>query len=202
KPDIGLCCFYPRLFEKSFFSIPRCGFYNTHFSPLPKYRGALPIPYAIMNDEKEHGVTIHRITRGMDSGPIVAQAMVPIYPDDTGCDLYARLEKSGAPLFRETVRRFIEAGGKLPLRRQDKTKIISHVRSDFKSMEVDRQWNPKKIYNFVRAFDFPPFPLTYIMINNEKFYLALKPGRHSYAADAWKSKKFGKLELFMMREAN
>jgi len=198
KPDIGLCCFYPKLFKESFFSIPKNGFLNLHFAPLPRYRGALPIPYAIINEEKEHGVTIHKIDNGMDSGPIIAQKLFPVFNNDTGYQLYTRCEKYGQILFHETVQKIIACNGKIAYRNQVREEVISYTRSDHKSLEIDTKRTNRYIYNYVRAFDFPPFPLPYIFINNKKYFLSTIPEKHGFSKNKIKEKKFGDYSLYLI----
>ena len=176
--DLGICCFYPKLFKHSFYSVARQGFINLHFAPLPKYRGALPIPHAIMNDEKEHGVTIHKIDSGMDSGDIVSQKLVPIYSNDTGFDLYSRCEIVGQILFHETLQMMVNSGLIPPSRKQDENAVISYVRKDLKSKEINPNWNFLKLYNFVRALDFPTFELPYVVQNDINISLSTRPERH------------------------
>lgn len=73
KPDAGFAVSYGVLFKEEFFSLFRLGIFNLHFSLLPKYRGASPVQTAILNGEKESGVTLQRINEGLDTGDIVFQ---------------------------------------------------------------------------------------------------------------------------------
>lgn len=180
EADAGFCCFYPKLFPEEFFRLPKLGFYNLHFAPLPRYRGALPIPYAILAGEMEHGVTIHRIETGADTGPILSQVFFPIYSDDTGYELYSRCEKYGINLLQQTMNMFLQMGGNCALRQQDHTLAISHKRSDLASMEVSFSWGRSKVVRFVRAFDFPPFPLPFVMQEGKKWWLSVAPERHGF----------------------
>lgn len=200
QPDIGFCCFYPKLFPESFFSIPPYGTFNLHFAPLPRYRGVLPIPFAIINGENEHGVTMHKIDEGMDSGPIVSQSLIPIFPDDTGYDLYKRCEKSGLILFQETVHKFILANGKLPTREQDVEDVISYVKGDLKSLEVDLSWGIERIYNFVRAFDFPPFESPYIQMKEKIYRLMIRPDMHGIDATHLPYVEYKSHKIFLVDE--
>ena len=199
KPDIGFCCFYPKLFPESFFSIPKYGFYNLHFAPLPKYRGALPIPYAIINGEKDHGVTMHKIDKSMDTGEIVSQVIIPIFSDDTGYDLYKRCERAGLILFHEVVQRFVLEKSILPMRKQ-RGEIISHFRKDLKSLEVEFSWGMAKIYNFVRAFDFPPFELPYIKLREKKYKLTVQPERHGIDQSGLPYLEHNSKKIFMIED--
>lgn len=202
KPDIGFCCFYPNLFPESLFRLPKHGIYNMHFAPLPRYRGALPIPYAIINGEHTHGVTIHRIAKGMDSGEIASQVILPLFHDDTGYDLYKRCERFGALLFRETVAQFVNAGGVLPMRKQKSADVISHVRQDMKSLEMQLSWGWEKIHRFVRAFDFPPFDLPFIKMDGKVFRMTVKPERHGLDPNALPFREFRSHKIFLVEKKN
>lgn len=81
---------------------------NIHNGPLPRYRGMNPVNWALKNGELQHGVTIHEIDEGVDTGPIVAQVTFPIYPRDEVADLYYRCLRYGWELFQDTVLRLHE----------------------------------------------------------------------------------------------
>ncbi len=95
--------FYDKIYPDWF--IERCDrVLNIHNAPLPRYRGVNPINWALKNGEDRHGVTIHEITPGIDSGPIVAQLEYSIYPDlDEVADVYARSLAYGWTLFEQTM---------------------------------------------------------------------------------------------------
>lgn len=78
--DLAFSIFYDKIIKQSF--IDRCAcVLNLHSAPLPQYRGVRPINWALKNGEKEHGTTIHKITRGIDDGPILGRMTYPIYPE-------------------------------------------------------------------------------------------------------------------------
>ncbi|HXS47257.1 MAG TPA: formyltransferase family protein [Solirubrobacterales bacterium] len=101
--DLAISVFYDRILPKSF--IDCCGrILNVHNGPLPRYRGVSPINWALKNDERSHGVTIHEITPGIDDGPIVAQLQYSIYPEfDEVNEVYARALEYGWTLFEQTM---------------------------------------------------------------------------------------------------
>ena len=106
---------YGKLLPVDILNLPRLGCVNVHSSLLPRYRGAAPINWAILNGEEETGVTIMYMAEGMDTGDILAQAKTPIGPDENAAQLFDRLAQMGGPLLVETVRG-IEAGtaGRVP----------------------------------------------------------------------------------------
>jgi methionyl-tRNA formyltransferase len=101
--DLAMSVFYDRIFESDF--IDRCGrILNLHNAPLPRYRGMSPINWALKNAERSHGVTLHEVRPGIDSGPIVSQVEYSIYPDtDEVIDVYRRSLKFAWTLFTETM---------------------------------------------------------------------------------------------------
>jgi len=103
EPDLAVVAAYGQIFSRELLDIPRFGFINVHSSLLPAYRGAAPINWAIINGEKESGVTIMQVDLEMDSGPIVLQQREPIAPDDTAAALHDRLALLGGDLIGQAL---------------------------------------------------------------------------------------------------
>lgn len=101
--DLAFSVFYDRIIKPWF--IDQCGrILNLHNGPLPRYRGVSPINWALKNEERMHGVTIHEITPGIDDGPIVSQVLYSIYPEfDEVVDAYRRGLEYGWTLFEQTM---------------------------------------------------------------------------------------------------
>lgn len=101
--DLAVSVFYDKIIKSWF--IERCGrIINLHNSPLPKYRGVSPINWALQNNEREHGITIHEITPGIDDGPVISQLKYSIYPEfDEVLDVYHRALEYGWVLFQQTI---------------------------------------------------------------------------------------------------
>ncbi len=95
KPDVVVVVAFGQFLKEELLNLPPQGCVNCHFSLLPKYRGASPVASAIAAGEKITGVSVMRMGLGMDDGPILLQAMEPIYQDDTGETLMDRLAISG-----------------------------------------------------------------------------------------------------------
>jgi methionyl-tRNA formyltransferase len=103
KPDIVFSVFYDKIIKPWFIEKVGC-ILNLHNGPLPRYRGVSPINWALKNNEQSHGVTIHHITAGIDSGPIVGQLQYSIYPEfDEVADVYSRALEYGWTLFQQTM---------------------------------------------------------------------------------------------------
>ena len=103
KPELIAVAAYGKMLPVDILNLPRLGCVNVHSSLLPKYRGAAPINWAILNGEDETGVTIQRMAEGMDTGDILAQARTPIDLNENAAQLFDRLAQIGAALLVETV---------------------------------------------------------------------------------------------------
>ena len=109
SPDIAVVVAYGKVLPKELLSIPRHGCINIHASLLPKYRGAGPIQWSVINGESETGVTSMRIGEGLDTGDMLLKLETPIGPDETAGQLHDRLCLIGARCLEETLSQ-LEAG--------------------------------------------------------------------------------------------
>ena len=107
-PELIVVAAYGRILPQEILDYPKLGCINVHSSLLPKYRGAAPINWAILNGEKETGVTIMHMAPALDAGDIIAQRATPIDPDETAEVLYDRLARLGADLLVETLPRLAD----------------------------------------------------------------------------------------------
>lgn len=114
KPDIIVVVAYGHIIPKNILAIPKIATINIHASLLPKYRGPAPIQWAIINGEKETGVTIILMDEGLDTGDILLSSKVEIFPDDTSGTLHDRLSALGADLLIQTIKSF-ETGNINPI---------------------------------------------------------------------------------------
>src|SRR5947208_15407939 len=105
QPELLVVAAYGQILSNEVLAVPPQGGINVHASLLPKYRGAAPIAWAIYHGEIRTGVTIIRMTTGLDAGNILVQEAVDIGPDETAGDLEARLAEVGARLAVHMVRR-------------------------------------------------------------------------------------------------
>lgn len=104
RPDCFVVVAYGQILPRTLLEMPRLGAYNVHASLLPKYRGAAPINWAIINGESETGVTVQHMVRKLDAGDIVAQMATPIGATETADELHDRLADLGAELIVPTLR--------------------------------------------------------------------------------------------------
>jgi len=117
--DVGLVMAYGHLLRDDFIATPRLGLLNLHTSLLPKYRGASPIQTAVACGERETGVTLMRIVRKLDAGPIADAGRVPIHARDTADDIETKLAAACWPLLARTLPKL--SGEALALTPQDET---------------------------------------------------------------------------------
>jgi methionyl-tRNA formyltransferase len=102
KPDIFVIIAF-RILPREIFSIPHSGSVNLHGSLLPKYRGAAPIPRAVINGEKETGLTTFFLDENVDTGNIILQKKIEIGPDETYGELYNRMAQEGSTIVLQTI---------------------------------------------------------------------------------------------------
>ena len=107
--DLFVVAAFGQILSKEILDMPKYGCVNIHASLLPKYRGAAPIQWAILDGEKETGVTIMQMNEGLDTGDMLTKVVVPIEENDTGESLFDKLAEAGAKLLVETIPQ-IEAG--------------------------------------------------------------------------------------------
>lgn len=102
-PDIIVVAAFGQIIPKAILTLPPFGCINIHASLLPKYRGAAPIQQAVIDGEKESGVTIQKMGEGIDTGDMIAKASVILSPDETGGSLFDKLSALGADLLVKTL---------------------------------------------------------------------------------------------------
>lgn len=146
--------------------MPEIGTFNLHGSLLPQYRGAAPINWAIINGEKETGVTTFFLKHEIDTGNVIFQEKEPIEEDDTVGTLYERLMERGAKLVLRTVQSIAEED--YPQLPQNEDQEIKHAPKVFKeTCEIDWSKSSEEIYNFIRGLS--PYPAAWTHIAGKKF---------------------------------
>lgn len=105
KADLAIVVAFGTILKEDSLAILPEGWFNLHFSLLPKYRGAAPVQHALLNGEHETGVTLFKLDRGMDTGPVLAQVPTRIEPDETSGYLLQRLAHLGVSLLNEQLPR-------------------------------------------------------------------------------------------------
>lgn len=148
--DLAIVVAYGKILPKSLIeSFPK-GVLNIHYSLLPKYRGASPVESALLNDEKETGVTIQKMIYELDAGDIVAELALPIQPDDTTDALRAKLIKLGSKLLINILPGFL--AGKIVLTPQNHTEASFSRKLKKEDGLLELTTSGQKNWNKYRAF--------------------------------------------------
>jgi methionyl-tRNA formyltransferase len=136
---------------------PRLGAFNLHPGPLPRYAGLNAVSWAIFRGEQTHGVTVHRMEPGIDTGPIVYQSLFPIEAEDTALTLSFKCVREGVALMLRLLEIAAADPAKLPLSPQDLGMREYFGAEVPEQGRVSWSWPAHKVANFVRACDFLPF---------------------------------------------
>ncbi len=158
--DLFVVAAYGQILSAKLLSIPRLGAINLHASLLPKYRGAAPIHYAILNGETRTGVTIFQIEPKLDAGLILGQGETPIGPDETTGDLLPRLAELSAPLTLRVIDD-LEHGRGTPLP-QDPDGVTLAPRMPKEMGLIDWSAPAQRVRCHIRAMQPWPMPFTFL----------------------------------------
>jgi len=155
-----------RMLPEVVWSMPSLGTFNLHASLLPQYRGAAPINWAIINGEKETGVTTFFLNHEIDTGSIIFQEKEPIHEQDDVGSLYERLMTKGGQLVLKTVQS-IEAG-EFPSLPQTEHTEVKHAPKIFKeTCEINWNQSSEQVRNFVRGLS--PYPTAWTILNGKNY---------------------------------
>lgn len=167
EPDLGVVVAYGHILRPEVLAIPTKGMINVHASLLPRYRGAAPIQHAILQGERETGITIMQVEEGLDSGPILHHMSTPIGEDETAGALGERLADLGAIALVEALS-LLTAGAARPAP-QDHTRATYAPKLDRDMARMDWQRNAGSLARHVRAFD--PAPGAWTTLNGSPLKL-------------------------------
>jgi methionyl-tRNA formyltransferase len=165
KPEMIVVVAFGRILPPEILDLPPRGCINVHASLLPKYRGAAPIQWAIINGEQETGVTTIRMDPGMDTGDILLHERVSILPEDTAGSLSVRLAERGADLLLRTLKG-IESGDVVPMA-QDHSAATMAPMLVKEAGEIDWAQPAVKIVNRIRGLS--PWPGAYTFYQDERW---------------------------------
>jgi len=150
-PELIVTAAFGQLLSKEILDIPSLGCLNVHASLLPKYRGAAPIQWAIINGESRTGVTIMYMNEGLDTGDMITSAAVDIGEFMTGGELYELLAKLGAELLVKTIQNIQSGDTKRAV--QDEAKSSYYPPLNKALAEIDWKKSARDIHNLVRALN-------------------------------------------------
>jgi methionyl-tRNA formyltransferase len=154
-----------RMLPEVVWDMPEYGTFNLHGSLLPKYRGAAPIHWALINGEKETGVTTFFIRHEIDTGDMILQAKLPIGEDETTGSVHDRMMQLGAETVLETVK-MIEADN-YTLQKQDDSLACKAPKLSKENTEIDFHRDTDTVYNFIRGLS--PYPVAWTKLDDKLF---------------------------------
>ena len=169
-PDLIVVVAYGRILPRQILELAPHGCLNVHYSLLPKYRGAAPVPWAIIGGEEKSGVTTMRLVEKMDAGPIFLQREISVAPNDTTASLQAKLAPVGAELLVETIAG-LKAGNLTP-QAQDESKVTYAPVLKKEDGLIDWNLPAVSIERRVRGFNPWPSAYTYLAGNLLKIHRA------------------------------
>ena len=165
QPELIVVVAYGKLLPKALIDLPPKGCINVHSSLLPKYRGAAPINWAVINGESETGVTIMDIAEALDAGDILSQAATPIDPNESVETLHDRLAVMGAELLSRTVVSI--ADGTARRTPQDESQFTYAPMLGRELSPIDWSRSAREIHNQIRGLT--PWPATTMELSGSTF---------------------------------
>jgi len=164
RTDLGVVAAYGRILPDMLLRIPERGMINVHASLLPKYRGAAPIHRAVINGDRETGVTIMRVVQELDAGPMIDKVTIPIPPEATSVDVERDLAEAGARLLVEVVDRM--AAGPVPETPQDASMATFAPKLEKTESPIDWRLPAQRIHDRVRGLQ--PWPMASTVIEGTR----------------------------------
>ena len=165
QPDVCAVVAYGRILPQRVLDVPNYGCINIHASLLPRYRGAAPYQWAVLDGLKESGVTAMYLCREMDAGDIIDVARTPIGPDETAGQLLDRLAVLGAHLLSKTLTRFTQ--GRVEATPQDPAQVSYAPMLDKTMCPIDWNKTAQQVHDHVRGLH--PWPVATAQIQGTLF---------------------------------
>ena len=178
SPDIVIVSGWRTLIDPKANQYVKEGFIAAHYSLLPKYRGFAPVQWAIINGEKETGVTLFKINEGeADSGLIAAQKKIEIAQNDYSKDLDDKIISCTVELFQEFIQKY--ESGTLKYTKQDESKATYSCKRIPEDGKIDWRKSSSEIFNLIRALAYP-YPGAFCEYNNVCYHIrSAQPGKHN-----------------------
>ena len=166
--DVMVSVNYLFIIEEKVIKLAKKLCFNVHGSLLPKYRGRTPHVWAIINNEKETGITAHVIDEGCDTGDIIKQVKVKINQEDTGASILEKYKELYIPLAESVLSDFTLNA--LNFIKQDESKATYFGKRTPEDGRIDWNWSAERIINWVRAQAYP-YPGSFTYYNNNKIII-------------------------------
>lgn len=167
-PDFIFSFYYRHMLPLTVLAQAKRGAYNLHGSLLPKYRGRVPVNWAVLHGETETGVTLHEMAEKPDAGAIIAQTAVPILPDDTAHDVFGKLTVASEQTLWKAIPQLID--GSAPKITNDLSRGSYFGGRKPEDGRIDWTQAAQQVYNLHRAVA-PPYPGAFTEQNGHRFIL-------------------------------
>ena len=167
KPDVGVVIAYGKILPQEILDAPTFGCINVHASLLPKYRGAAPIQWSVIDGEPKTGVTTMQMDAGLDTGDMLMKSETDIQPDETAGELHDRLSAMGAELIVKTLDAL--AKGELKHEKQDDSRTCYARMLTKELCAVDWSRSAQEIHNQIRGLS--PWPVATAVLEGKKLKL-------------------------------
>ncbi len=165
-PDVGVVIAYGQILDKPILTLPRYGCVNIHASLLPKYRGAAPIQWAVIDGEKVSGVTTMQMDEGLDTGDMLDRIEIPLAADETGGSLFEKVAAAGGELILKTLKK-IEDGTSVAIPQTGESNYVGTIS---KTMgKIDWTKPAEVIERLIRGLN--PWPSAYTVLDGKTLKL-------------------------------
>lgn len=168
-PELIAVAAFGQILPPALLALPRFGCINVHTSLLPRYRGAAPIQWAILNDDKQTGVTIMKMDAGLDTGDILSQEITPVLPHDTAQSLHDRLAQIGAELLVKTIPAYIS--GQISPHPQPSDGVTLAPKIKKHDGQLDWNESARTLWNRVRGLVPWPGAFTFVQVHGARHLL-------------------------------
>lgn len=194
KPEVIVVAAFGQILPQRLLDIPKYGCINIHASLLPKYRGAAPIQWVIIDGEKETGITTMQMNAGLDTGDMLEKAVVPIDPEETGGSLHDKLSAAGGKLILSTLDK-LEKGQLVPVPQTEENTCYAKM-LDKALGKIDWNQDAQRIERLIRGLN--PWPSAYTGLEGKTLKLwQAKVVEEDYPGQPGQVVKAGKNELLI-----
>lgn len=164
NPDCVVVVAYGKIIPSDMLKLPKLGFVNVHGSLLPKYRGAAPIQWSIIDGEKKTGVTTMQMDDGIDTGDMLEVSETEIGENETAGELFDRLAEMGGKLIVSTLSK-LEKGELTPIPQDHEKSNYAKIISKEMAL-IDFNMSAENVFNLIRGFN--PWPIAYTIIGDKR----------------------------------
>ena len=164
NPDCVVVVAYGKIIPSEMLKLPKLGFVNVHGSLLPKYRGAAPIQWSIIDGEKKTGVTTMQMDDGIDTGDMLEVSETEIGENETAGELFDRLAEMGGKLIVSTLSK-LEKGELTPIPQDHEKSNYAKIISKEMAL-IDFNMSAENVFNLIRGFN--PWPIAYTIIGDKR----------------------------------